>query len=60
MKTVFSYSKFRPQIALLVATNLSTKFGAFPIKFKGDMHNSLKHVLALCCHVPTYVLIGLK
>ena len=28
---------------------LSTKFVVFPIKSKGDMHDSLKHVLMLCC-----------
>ena len=29
---------------------LSTKLGVFPMKYKGDMHDSLKHVLTLCYH----------
>ena len=37
---------------------LSTKFGVFPIKFKEDMDNSLKHVLTL--HVFPFLLINLK
>ena len=29
---------------------MSTKFGVFPVTFKGDIHDSLKHVLTLCYH----------
>ena len=35
--------------------HLSTKFGAFPSEFKGDIRNSSKHVLALCCQA--YLLV---
>ena len=34
----------------LLHVDLSTKFGAFPIKFKRDMRDSLKHALTLCYH----------
>ena len=50
MKTIFSYSKnfiFKSQIPFTCSC-LSTKFSVFPIKFKGDIHNSFKHVLMLC------------
>ena len=40
---------FRTQIPFTYSY-LSTKFGVFPMKFKGDMHDSLKHVLTLCYH----------
>ena len=29
---------------------LSTKYGVFSSKFKGDMHDNLTHVLVPCCH----------
>ena len=38
-----------------IGSYLSTKFGVFPCKFKGDMYDNLKHVLTLCYH--TYLLV---
>ena len=29
---------------------LSRKYGVFPSTFKGDMHDSLKHIIMLCYH----------
>ena len=45
--------KFSPTKVLhyTVCNYLSTIFGVFPGKFKGNICDSLKHVLMLCYHV---------